>query len=118
MSTFLIFFFLKLCPIFANIYKILNLFFFFFGLISGKLQSGLPPFQLPPFHTQLLNQTFDFTAMCTELGSSIVLVPVIAVLGNVAIAKAFGKIIFHFYPVITVIYHANNVFFSQIFSQW
>lgn len=28
--------------------------------------------------------------MCSELGSSIILVPVIAVLGNVAIAKAFG----------------------------
>lgn len=60
-------------------------------VLTGKLQSGLPPFQLPPFHTSFSNQTFDFTAMCTELGSSIVLVPVIAVLGNVAIAKAFAS---------------------------
>lgn len=57
----------------------------------GNVTSGLPPLQLPPFHTSFSNQTFDFAAMCTELGSSIVLVPVIAVLGNVAIAKAFGR---------------------------
>ncbi|KAK3907868.1 Sodium-independent sulfate anion transporter [Frankliniella fusca] len=60
-------------------------------VLTGKLQSGLPPFQLPPFHTSFANQTFDFTSMCSELGSSIVLVPVIAVLGNVAIAKAFAS---------------------------
>lgn len=60
-------------------------------VLTGKLQSGLPPLQLPPFQTSFSNQTFDFTAMCTELGSSIVLVPVIAVLGNVAIAKAFAS---------------------------
>ncbi|XP_034247389.1 sodium-independent sulfate anion transporter-like isoform X2 [Thrips palmi] len=60
-------------------------------VLTGKLQSGLPPLQLPPFQTSFSNQTFDFTGMCTELGSSIVLVPVIAVLGNVAIAKAFAS---------------------------
>lgn len=60
-------------------------------VLTGKLQSGLPPFQLPPFQTSFSNQTFDFTSMCSELGSSIVLVPVIAVLGNVAIAKAFAS---------------------------
>lgn len=32
----------------------------------------------------------DFTDMISELGSSIALVPIIAVLGNVAISKAFG----------------------------
>lgn len=31
-----------------------------------------------------------FIDMCSDLGSSIVLVPIIGVLGNVAIAKAFG----------------------------
>jgi hypothetical protein len=30
--------------------------------------------------------------MVSDLGSSIVLVPIIAVLGNIAIAKAFGKL--------------------------
>jgi len=50
----------------------------------------LPPLKLPPFGTELNGKTVNFIDMCWELGSSIILVPVIAVLGNVAIAKAFG----------------------------
>ncbi|KAM0726407.1 Sodium-independent sulfate anion transporter [Formica fusca] len=61
----------------------------------GPVRSGLPPFGFPPFSTQVNNQTFTFTQMCSELNTGIVLVPIIAVLGNVAIAKAFmneGKV--------------------------
>ncbi|XP_020300520.1 sodium-independent sulfate anion transporter isoform X2 [Pseudomyrmex gracilis] len=64
-------------------------------ILTGPVRSGLPSFGLPPFSTQVNNQTFTFTQMCSELGTSIVLVPIIAVLGNVAIAKAFvneGKV--------------------------
>lgn len=64
-------------------------------ILTGPVRSGLPSFSLPPFSTQVNNQTFTFTQMCSELGTSIVLVPIIAVLGNVAIAKAFvneGKV--------------------------
>ncbi|KAJ9579480.1 hypothetical protein L9F63_024412, partial [Diploptera punctata] len=59
-------------------------------VLTGDVRSGLPPFGLPPFSTVLGNQTYSFTEMCSELGSSIVLVPIIGVLGNVAIAKAFS----------------------------
>lgn len=58
-------------------------------ILTGPVRSGLPPFGFPPFSTRVNNQTFTFTQMCSELGTSIVLVPIIAVLGNVAIAKAF-----------------------------
>ncbi|EFN82619.1 sodium-independent sulfate anion transporter [Harpegnathos saltator] len=64
-------------------------------ILTGPVRSGLPPIGLPPFSTRLNNQTLTFTQMCSELGTSIVLVPIIAVLGNVAIAKAFvngGKV--------------------------
>ncbi|KYN18806.1 Sodium-independent sulfate anion transporter [Trachymyrmex cornetzi] len=64
-------------------------------ILTGPVRSGLPPFSLPPFSTQVNNQTLTFTQMCSELGTSIILVPIIAVLGNVAIAKAFmneGKV--------------------------
>lgn len=64
-------------------------------VLTGPVRSGLPPFGLPPFSTQINNQTLTFTQMCSELGTSIILVPIIAVLGNVAIAKAFvneGKV--------------------------
>lgn len=60
-------------------------------ILTGDVRPGLPPFQFPPFSTTLNNQTLTFLDMCTELGSSIVMVPVIAVLGNVAIAKAFAS---------------------------
>ncbi|XP_067006365.1 sodium-independent sulfate anion transporter [Anabrus simplex] len=60
-------------------------------LLTGHVRSGLPPFGLPPFSTTVGNQTYNFVQMCSELGSSIVLVPIIAVLGNVAIAKAFAS---------------------------
>lgn len=53
------------------------------------MRSGLPPLKLPPFGTEINGVTVNFIDMCMDLGSSIILVPVIAVLGNVAIAKAF-----------------------------
>jgi hypothetical protein len=59
--------------------------------LTGTVQSGLPELSLPPFSTTLNNQTLSFTEMASELGSSIILVPVIAILGNVAIAKTFCK---------------------------
>lgn len=64
-------------------------------ILTGKVKSGLPPFSPPPFETSYpgTNGTIvemGFVDMITELGSSIALVPIIAVLGNVAISKAFG----------------------------
>ncbi|GLG95334.1 Sodium-independent sulfate anion transporter [Gryllus bimaculatus] len=60
-------------------------------VLTGTVRSGLPPFGLPPFSTTIGNQTYSFGEMCSGLGSSIVLVPILAVLGNVAIAKAFAS---------------------------
>ncbi|XP_073974525.1 sodium-independent sulfate anion transporter [Rhodnius prolixus] len=58
--------------------------------ITGSVRPGIPPVQLPPFSSELGNRTVTFSDMFTDLGSSIILVPIIAVLGNVAIAKAFA----------------------------
>nr|XP_034194082.1 sodium-independent sulfate anion transporter-like isoform X1 [Osmia lignaria] len=60
-------------------------------VLTGPVRSGLPPFGLPPFSTHVKNETLGFIEMCSELGASIALVPVIGVLGNVAIAKAFAN---------------------------
>lgn len=64
-------------------------------ILTGKVRPGLPSFGLPPFETSYTSQNgttveMGFTDMISELGSSIALVPIIAVLGNVAISKAFG----------------------------
>ncbi|XP_014213655.1 sodium-independent sulfate anion transporter [Copidosoma floridanum] len=60
-------------------------------VLTGPVRPGLPSFDFPPFSTQVNNRTLGFTDMCAELGPSIVLVPIIGVLGNVAIAKAFAS---------------------------
>lgn len=64
-------------------------------ILTGTMKSGIPNFQMPPTETTYLDGNgtsthMDFTEMVSELGASIVLVPIIAVLGNVAISKAFG----------------------------
>ncbi|XP_050345904.1 sodium-independent sulfate anion transporter-like [Nymphalis io] len=59
--------------------------------LTGTVKEGLPSWSLPPFGTEHDGRNVTFIEMCSELGSSIVLVPIIGVLGNVAIAKAFAS---------------------------
>jgi solute carrier family 26 (sodium-independent sulfate anion transporter), member 11 len=64
-------------------------------ILTGEVKAGLPSVSLPPFQTNFTNDNgtvveMDTMDMISELGSSIALVPIIAVLGNVAISKAFG----------------------------
>ncbi|XP_044016283.1 sodium-independent sulfate anion transporter-like [Aphidius gifuensis] len=58
-------------------------------LTAGNVKQGLPKITLPPFTTSIGNVTYNFQDMCTNLGSGIIMIPLIAVLTNVAIAKAF-----------------------------
>ncbi|XP_014476137.1 PREDICTED: sodium-independent sulfate anion transporter-like isoform X3 [Dinoponera quadriceps] len=58
--------------------------------LSGKIESGLPTLSLPPFSAQVGNQTYTFLDMCVHYGSGLVILPIISVLANVAIAKAFA----------------------------
>ncbi len=63
-------------------------------ILTGTVKSGIPDFKLPAFETTKMESngtvTMGFGDMVSELGFSIILTPVIAVLGNVAISKAFG----------------------------
>jgi hypothetical protein len=43
--------------------------------------------------------------MCSELGLGIIVIPVVAILANVAIAKAFGK---HRYMVICILHFVDQ----------
>ncbi|XP_052890352.1 sodium-independent sulfate anion transporter-like [Anopheles moucheti] len=60
-------------------------------LLTGNVTPGLPPFRLPPFTTSLDGQSYSFTEMIAELGTSLITLPLIAILESVAIAKAFSK---------------------------
>ncbi|XP_015596313.1 sodium-independent sulfate anion transporter isoform X2 [Cephus cinctus] len=59
-------------------------------LLTGHIDSGLPSFNLPPFSITTGNDTVGFLEMCKTLGTGIIIVPLISVIGNVAIAKAFS----------------------------
>lgn len=53
----------------------------------------MPEITLPPFQIEYQNRTLSFKDVYTELGSGIIVVPLVGVLANVAIAKAFSKFI-------------------------
>lgn len=66
--------------------------------LTGTIQSGLPSFQ-PPSFSILANSTrngtypmedISFGDMVGKLGSAIIIIPIIAILESVAIAKAFA----------------------------
>uniref|UniRef100_A0A146M5W7 Sodium-independent sulfate anion transporter n=1 Tax=Lygus hesperus TaxID=30085 RepID=A0A146M5W7_LYGHE len=59
--------------------------------LTGTVDSGLPPLELPPFSMKKGNETMSFVQMTEEMGSALIVVPLIAILENIAIAKAFAK---------------------------
>jgi len=59
--------------------------------LTGSIKGGLPPFQPPPFGTTAPdNSTVSMQDMVKELGSATIVIPLIAILESVAIAKAFA----------------------------
>ncbi|XP_059619978.1 sodium-independent sulfate anion transporter-like [Phlebotomus argentipes] len=68
----------------------------YFKLI-GEIPPGLPAFQAPPFSipavtngTEILQEEESFTEMVSNLGSGLIVIPLIALLENMAICKAFA----------------------------
>jgi hypothetical protein len=62
-------------------------------IFLGNITQGLPEFKLPPFefYDSAKNQTVSFTDMCSTLGTGLIIVPLVALLENIAICKAFCK---------------------------
>ena len=61
-------------------------------ILTGNLESGIPKFKIPPFSVNNTNtgEITDFGGMISKLGSAVIILPLMAVLENIAIAKAFG----------------------------
>uniref|UniRef100_H2Z9G2 STAS domain-containing protein n=1 Tax=Ciona savignyi TaxID=51511 RepID=H2Z9G2_CIOSA len=61
--------------------------------LTRNISGGLPPFALPSFTYDVpgTNQTVSFSEMMQRLGSGLAVVPLMAFLESIAIAKAFGK---------------------------
>lgn len=61
--------------------------------LSEKVTPGLPAFNLPEFSVNKDNRTVGFFEICSDIGSGLLLLPLVSILANVAIAKAFSKFI-------------------------
>jgi sodium-independent sulfate anion transporter 11 len=60
---------------------------------TGNTTQGLPEFKPPPFefYDSTEEQTVTFTEMCSNLGAGLIIVPLVAMLEDIAICKAFCK---------------------------
>ncbi|XP_034830985.1 sodium-independent sulfate anion transporter-like isoform X2 [Maniola hyperantus] len=58
--------------------------------LTGKIEGGLPHFGPPPFSTRVKNETLNFEGMLQVFGAEGLVMPLVAILESVAIAKAFA----------------------------
>lgn len=58
--------------------------------LIGDIRGGLPTFQPPPFSTTVGNETYTFIDMVQVLGPQSIVLPLVAILESVAIAKVFA----------------------------
>lgn len=63
--------------------------------LTEKVDSGIPKFSLPPFEFKFENRTIEFVDTIKDLGSGVILLPLVSIIANIAIAKSFtsGKIV-------------------------
>uniref|UniRef100_A0A6M2DZU5 Putative sulfate/bicarbonate/oxalate exchanger sat-1 n=1 Tax=Xenopsylla cheopis TaxID=163159 RepID=A0A6M2DZU5_XENCH len=59
--------------------------------VIGEVPSGLPRVMVPPFSVERNNETIGFMQMTSQLGSGIIVVPLVSLLENIAICKAFAN---------------------------
>ncbi|KYN40710.1 Sodium-independent sulfate anion transporter [Trachymyrmex septentrionalis] len=60
-------------------------------ILTGHIDAGLPIVKPPPFSSTIGNRTDSFIDMTKNLKFGIFIVPLISIIGNVAIAKAFSQ---------------------------
>ncbi|CAH0579318.1 unnamed protein product [Chrysodeixis includens] len=60
-------------------------------LLTGPIVPGLPEIRPPPFETTVGNKTYTSGEMISHLGAGIIVVPLVALLGNIAVVKVFSK---------------------------
>ncbi|XP_043471039.1 sodium-independent sulfate anion transporter-like [Leptopilina heterotoma] len=60
-------------------------------ILTGHIDAGLPNIEPPKFSYHNGNQNLDFLGICKAFGFGIIVVPLISIIGNVAIAKAFSR---------------------------
>ena len=75
-------------------------------MVTGQIDAGVPPFKVPPFSIpenatdEGPEHEINFSGMLSELGSAIIIIPIIAILESIAIAKAFCKLIHQNFEIV------------------
>lgn len=59
--------------------------------LSEEVPAGIPSFELPKFSATVGNETVEFKEIVQDIGSGLILLPLVSILANVAIAKAFSN---------------------------
>lgn len=59
--------------------------------LMGFIPAGLPEIKVPPFHIVKNDTVVTFVDMVSTLGTNMIVLPLIALLENIAICKAFCK---------------------------
>ncbi len=58
--------------------------------LTGEIPVGLPNVTVPDFVIEIDGHEEDFGGILSTLGSALIIIPIIAILENIAIGKAFG----------------------------
>lgn len=73
--------------------------------VIGKIPSGMPDIQMPPFSIpeirnetsgEVIQEGVSFTELVSEMGSMLIVIPLIALLENISVCKAFGRLNWQF----------------------
>ncbi|XP_062557844.1 sodium-independent sulfate anion transporter-like [Armigeres subalbatus] len=60
-------------------------------VLTGHVESGLPPFRVPPFSITNNGTYYSFSDMISVMGTSIITIPLVSTLEIISIGKAFSK---------------------------
>lgn len=64
---------------------------YFSLMFLGEIAPGLPEFKPPPFSTNGTNGTYvGFSDMIANVGTGVIIIPLISILESIAIASAFS----------------------------
>lgn len=68
--------------------------------LIGEIPAGMPDFRVPPFSIpdtlnattgEVIEKGQTFSEMVSEMGSHLIVIPLIALLENISVCKAFGE---------------------------
>lgn len=92
--------------------------------LIGEIPPGMPDFQFPPFSIpdirnettgEIIQKGETFSEMVSAMGSSLIVIPLIALLENIAVCKAFGEE--HIFPWSRPT-HLLTLFCASFSSKW